>query len=180
MTKRCSKCERDKPMAEFGKDKSRPGGLTLYCKECHNQISREWHSQNRGRYAAKQAEWQKRNREKCNEKAANYRIRHAEKIRLAARSSIVSKFGLTLEVYDEMYRSQGGLCAICEKGFDVLCVDHCHESGAVRGLLCRACNVGIGNLGDSSERLLRASQYLEKFSFAAPRVTEEFRSVAIN
>lgn len=55
--------------------------------------------------------------------------------------------------------AQQGCCAICGRETD-LCADHDHQTGAVRGLLCRSCNVGIGFLGDTLEGVQRAVSYL--------------------
>ncbi len=76
-----------------------------------------------------------------------------------------SKFGVTIETYDRMLAAQNGVCAICLRACGSgrrLAVDHCHKSGAVRGLLCKACNTGIGFLEDSSELLDMAKAYLAK------------------
>jgi hypothetical protein len=54
-------------------------------------------------------------------------------------------------------------CAICEVGVDGKGhIDHCHETGAVRGLLCRGCNLGLGNFTDDIFKLERAILYLKK------------------
>ena len=70
--------------------------------------------------------------------------------------------------YDRMFNEQDGKCAICATSTPgttgVFAIDHDHKTGVVRGLLCRSCNVGIGNLGDDSERLLRAVEYLDQHS----------------
>jgi hypothetical protein len=75
------------------------------------------------------------------------------------------KYGLSAAGYDDLLAQQGGVCAICQqldpKGRR-LAVDHCHETGRVRGLLCVPCNVGIGNLNDDPERLLAAVAYLQE------------------
>lgn len=72
-------------------------------------------------------------------------------------------YGLTLERFDEMVVEQDGACAICgEVPEYVLNVDHDHSTGAVRGLLCRPCNLGIGHLREDP-RILRSSlAYLRK------------------
>jgi hypothetical protein len=65
--------------------------------------------------------------------------------------------------YKEAYKRQGGKCAICHKTPSPnqhLNVDHCHETGLFRGLLCTACNWAVGRLGDSPEAFLRAVGYL--------------------
>lgn len=79
------------------------------------------------------------------------------------------KFGITLAIYHDMVKSQGGLCPIC-KGSTVGhagrigAVDHNHRTGAVRGILCGRCNLGLGQLQDSEEILLAAVAYLRKHS----------------
>ena len=81
------------------------------------------------------------------------------------RSHLKARFGLTEEDYAELLASQGGCCAICghpeSRSTKRLSVDHCHASGKVRSLLCANCNTGIGLLGDSSEVLRRAADYLD-------------------
>ncbi|MCA1696558.1 MAG: endonuclease VII domain-containing protein [Actinobacteria bacterium] len=80
-------------------------------------------------------------------------------------------FGITLEQYQAMFAAQGGVCAICgEPERQVrkssspveLAVDHDHETGVIRALLCNNCNKGLGCLMDSPELLRRAALYLEK------------------
>lgn len=82
-----------------------------------------------------------------------------------------TSFGLTLAQVIEMAAAQGGVCAICSQppnrvaatgkvtDFDI---DHDHETGRARGLLCSNCNRGLGLFGDDPERLLAAAAYLEK------------------
>lgn len=73
------------------------------------------------------------------------------------------KYGLSLEDYKEMVEKQDGRCAICGKIPNYrLCVDHRHDTGKVRGLLCRTCNKAIGQLGDTPYALERALRYLEE------------------
>jgi hypothetical protein len=69
------------------------------------------------------------------------------------------KYGLTLEQFDEMLAAQGGGCGICGKlGADN--VDHDHETGRVRGILCWNCNIAIGQLEDNEDRVLALAAYL--------------------
>lgn len=72
-------------------------------------------------------------------------------------------FKIDSSQYKSMWDAQGGVCAVC-KGSSVkrLAIDHCHQTGKIRGLLCTACNVGIGNLGDCPQLLRAAIEYLEK------------------
>lgn len=73
-------------------------------------------------------------------------------------------FGITLEQFGEMLRAQGGVCALCStdnpKGRGAFHVDHDHVTGSIRGLLCHACNTGLGSLGDDPMRVTRAVKYL--------------------
>lgn len=74
-------------------------------------------------------------------------------------------YGLTEDEYAEMIRIQGGVCAICASSpadGDSLCIDHHHGSGEVRGLLCRNCNLAVGNMRDDPARLRKAAAYLER------------------
>jgi hypothetical protein len=81
------------------------------------------------------------------------------------------RFGISEDVYLDMWSSQEGLCKICNQGesskngntgmLKSLCVDHCHKTGRIRGLLCHKCNLGIGHLNDSIEILKSAIKYLE-------------------
>ena len=78
---------------------------------------------------------------------------------------LLRKFGITRDEYNDLYNEQNGSCACCGKHQVELnvtmAVDHCHETGRVRGLLCGPCNRGIGMLGDNIEGLRKALKYLE-------------------
>lgn len=72
-------------------------------------------------------------------------------------------YGMEPGTYQKMFEQQGGKCAVCgnppQEG-KLLNVDHCHTSGAIRGLLCRDCNLGLGHFKDAPERLEAAIAYL--------------------
>jgi hypothetical protein len=70
-------------------------------------------------------------------------------------------FGITLDEYEAMAEAQGNSCAICRLPKTPLCVDHCHTTGKVRGLLCHECNKMLGFAGDNIEVLNTAIQYLK-------------------
>jgi hypothetical protein len=92
---------------------------------------------------------------------AAYRARNGDK---QWAYCLARNFGLTVEQYNEMLISQGGVCAICRgkpRGRKTrLSVDHCHTTRKIRGLLCDHCNRAIGILGESPEVLARAADYL--------------------
>lgn len=83
---------------------------------------------------------------------------------------LLRDFGITLNVYEQLSKAQGGVCAICKRTEIVrrggvvkkMAVDHCHSSNAVRGLLCQACNTGLGYFEDDAERMEAATAYVRK------------------
>jgi len=81
------------------------------------------------------------------------------------------KYNITVNDYGKMYKKQNGVCAICGKPETMqtktgkimrLAVDHCHSTGNVRGLLCKACNTSLGGFKDSTKILSNAINYLNK------------------
>lgn len=72
------------------------------------------------------------------------------------------RYGITMADYDRMLSSQNFSCAICGLVAQEreLHIDHCHDTGIIRGLLCDQCNTGIGKLRHSPENFLRAARYL--------------------
>jgi preprotein translocase subunit Sss1 len=104
--------------------------------------------------------------------AKYYRETQADKIgaRIRQLRKRCRDHGITLDDYDRMWEEQKGVCKICKRPetreyHGILCclsIDHCHETGRVRGLLCDACNTGIGRLDDSPERLRAAITYLSE------------------
>jgi len=81
------------------------------------------------------------------------------------RKQLRIKYNMTVEEYDALLEKQNGVCAICQEACTTgrrLAVDHCHETGKIRGLLCTKCNNGLGSFRDSVKLLYRASDYLEE------------------
>jgi hypothetical protein len=81
-------------------------------------------------------------------------------------NDLKKNYGITLVEYDEMLERQHGCCAICGTPQEDctgarLCIDHCHDSGAVRGLLCHPCNRALGLFKDDPTRLRVAIAYLK-------------------
>ena len=136
----------------------------------------------------KAAEWRSKNREKAREVSrrsnakrraenpevirayqASYRERNREILRDKERERT---FGITRHEYAEMFHWQNGGCAICSKPetatrngkIKALSVDHDHESGKIRGLLCSDCNTGIGKLKEDRSIFISAIRYLDKHS----------------
>lgn len=135
-------------------------------------------------------EYHKNKRGRFKIQASCIKCARARSIRLRKRStraqhhmsSLKGKYGIRSDEYFEMFNLQNGKCAIC--GTDgirsgggirskrVLGVDHCHKTGAVRGLLCVLCNAGIGKLKDSCDILSSAKRYVDHHSGAQGRLKE--------
>lgn len=108
-----------------------------------------------------------RNRAKfCARSRRNYR----QKPEIRLRADLKRRYNLPLQAYKALLVKQNGVCAICsepEKGkFSRLSVDHDHQTKSVRGLLCSACNSGLGRLKDSEELLIKALEYLRNAKIA--------------
>lgn len=74
-------------------------------------------------------------------------------------------YGCTMLDYELLMIAQDGVCAICRmanEGGRMLCIDHCHVIGGIRGLLCGSCNRGLGMFRESPEVLERALEYLRR------------------
>ncbi len=80
-----------------------------------------------------------------------------------SRVQMLKKYGLSQEQWSNLMAAQGDVCAICQQPFPSLRqthVDHFHDTGQVRGLLCKNCNNGVGFFNDSPRLMLAAAQYL--------------------
>lgn len=133
--KQCGMCGEVKPILDFHKSKTKRLGAWIYCKSCENKRARERRAKDKDTYRS---------------------------IRLK------NRHGITLNDYNEILRDQNNCCLICGsentryKGeMRVLVVDHCHDTGKIRGLLCNLCNLGLGYFKDRVDLLSRAITYLE-------------------
>lgn len=137
--KTCCTCKEELPLSAFNKSKANKDGHMYMCRECGKKKSKD-------RYYA--------NREDILfDLKGTHRERHLQQ-----------KYGISEQEYDKLLTKQNGVCAICERKCTKqknLCVDHDHETGKVRGLLCDNCNVGLGRFKDSLKLLLKAAEYLE-------------------
>lgn len=143
----CPSCQTIKPLDEFGANRSQHDGKQSRCKPCcvasvtasrhkdptaHRVSSRRWREKNLDRHADNNAK-------------RNYGVEHG--------------------TYARMFAEQEGKCAICSapppanRRFHI---DHCHDTGVVRGLLCTCCNTGIGQLKHKKTLLLSAIRYLDR------------------
>lgn len=148
--KRCCSCKEAKPRAAFYPSKSTFDGIQSSCRECQKANRKKWAAKNKQVASGYARRWRERNP------------------RAAKDHKLRSTYGVPLGTYDRLLAEQGGKCAICGTdtpgGRGDFHVDHCHETGKVRGLLCRSCNVGIGHFNHSKEALVSAARYLSEGS----------------
>lgn len=132
----CSICEVEQPLDCFYKRKDSKDGYRNDCRSCNDLKSKKWRDSNP---------------EKRKE--------------IFKKGELKRLYGITLETFKIMSESQNHKCAICEgvnPDGSMLCVDHDHNTGAVRQLLCRNCNVALGNFRDNPHFCTRAAEYLTK------------------
>ncbi len=132
--KECIKCGKIKYLARFNVHKTASDGHRNICKKCQNIYSQN----------------------------------HHKKKKIALRNHNLEKFGLTHDDYLQMFENQDGKCAICQtddpgKGLKNFNIDHDHNTGKNRALLCRHCNTALGGFKDDPNLLRKAIDYLESF-----------------
>jgi len=152
----CKDCGDKKLVGEFVKNKRVRLGYTHLCKLCHNEHEKKRPKTKTARNAANQ-----RYREKYHtDSKERERVGKVSKI-YRRRSYLKMKYGVTEEQVVALRKYQGNKCAICLKPFTKTpCLDHDHETKTLRGLLCAACNLGLGKFEDDTCRLDRAIAYL--------------------
>jgi hypothetical protein len=94
---------------------------------------------------------------------ADYRAKSRARCRITMRKKRFKGYGITLDQFEQMFALQGSACAVCRKTGVTLCVDHCHRTGEIRGLLCRRCNIALGYCDDDPDILLAAVAYLRSW-----------------
>lgn len=178
INQKCGGCKQDLPLESFSP--SYRGRNGTWCKPCFAKYARE--------HRAPGVRWQKVNHdprtcENCGESyvpkqlkaSAAYCSRackdeHRKTSGRQREAYLQRKYGISAADYDRLLAEQGGGCALCGvKPEDLqtgrfrtyLHVDHCHETGRVRGLLCPDHNLLLGRFGDSAEMFRRVLSYLE-------------------
>lgn len=117
---------------------------------------RAWYAVNKDRINAETREKRAEN--------PDWKQKQRERRRRTKRKDMLKYcYGMTVAEYEVMLAAQNGVCAICgtRPGGKPLGVDHDHITHEVRGLLCRSCNVGLGNFKDDLRRMRRAIRYLD-------------------
>jgi hypothetical protein len=134
---KCKKCGENKPLTDYYKTTDRKSGHKTICKVCINA-------------------------DPLSETRKAYMRDYGKKYHLK------KTYNLTQEQYNNKLKEQNHKCAICEideteAPKQKLCVDHCHVTNEIRGLLCHNCNVSIGLLKESINTLTKAISYLDKY-----------------
>lgn len=146
----CKECQTEKPVEEFQNSRC--------CKICFEKRQAYWreHRRNYLKTYTKSEKFKKAN--------AEYQARKKAEDPEAWRArNKLWRYNMTLEHYRKMLEDQKGLCGICERDITQKNhIDHCHETGEVRGLLCHVCNQGLGAFNDSIPGLEAAIEYLRK------------------
>jgi hypothetical protein len=154
-------------LSEFHRATGARDGHRGECKTCFRELWKARYDADpkRRRRAVERAKaWQARNPDKHAEIQRQYRD-SGRKAEVMRRAHLRAKYGLTLADYERMLAEQGGGCAICRDGApdgQSLHVDHCHDAGVVRGLLCFNCNAGLGMFDHDVARLDAAVAYLRR------------------
>lgn len=132
-TKTCTKCKEHKQVCDFNVQSRQGDGLAPACRRCMYAYNAEYRTSEQGLTTKR-----------------GYGLK--------------AKFGMPLDEYNALFQEQSGCCAICaihqSQCKKALAVDHCHETGHIRGLLCINCNLGLGNFQDKTAFLSKAIKYL--------------------
>lgn len=161
--KACSKCKTVYPYTAqfYRRKKTNSSGFSYCCKRCETIKDKEYRAENRERIAAVAKQWYENG---GREKQALYTKKHYQERKARYKESKrlyrFTQYGINEKDFLKMSRKQEGRCGICNKVPDTLCIDHNHDTGQVRGLLCRKCNSAIGKLYDDPEIILNAYYYL--------------------
>ena len=150
----CTRCGKWKPWKSFNLATKGTRGRRSSCQECDRLTSASWR--------AKTDYYQSNRQHILDQKRSTYDPLHKKD------KDLRLKYGIDIHQFQKMFDAQGGRCAICEKQLKFHCnkmseqavVDHDHTTGVIRGVLCHSCNRGLGLLGDTYKRLVRATEYV--------------------
>lgn len=149
--KMCKRCKKERPLRTFSKCSGSKGGRKHVCNKCRSF----------GNFMRTNP-----TPDAIRKYKENYRQRENRDPNEPNRwKALRTKYGLSKSRYETFERQQEYRCAICRTDrpggrFDVLVVDHCHDTGRVRGLLCNACNVALGRFGDTPDAIRKVYEYV--------------------
>lgn len=159
--KRCAVCGEEKSVSEFFRKRGVKSWLSKTCNSCSLEKSRAYREGNREKLRDMQRARYNADAGKAKRSAKLWRLKNPDKVK---GRKLKERFGISLEDYNIMLEAQGGVCAAngCHSTDKMLTVDHCHETNKIRGLLCNKCNLSIGCIDDSIEKLKGLIVYLER------------------
>lgn len=171
MTKLCKSCSKELPETEFYFDRGRRASPCRQCRSAKDRQRREGRSpeereKESTRRAAKHARLSAEERKaRVDEARAWRRANPAEARRRMREQWLRAEYGIGVAEVEAILVAQGGGCAVC--GFSDRSnpkmfphVDHCHQTGKVRGVVCNNCNVGMGHFRDDPALIRAAMAYL--------------------
>lgn len=157
---RCYLCGESKPLSEYQPSVIKAGCGA--CRSCKYTAKRAYEQRQPQKAAAARNRHRKANLDHHRAVVRDYFRRNPDR----RRDYNLRRYDITSQEYDRLLSAQGGACACCgatqNRDGKRLFVDHDHETGAIRGLLCRKCNAGIGALGDDIAGVERALAYLKR------------------
>ncbi len=149
--KACSQCQKSQPLTEYWSNRRSVDKKQYACKTCLSTKGKIRADKNRPELREYSKNYEKTRRAR----PADWRVK-----RNHYRARTV--YGLSRPELLTMLMKQDNSCKICTRNIvDKYTIDHCHNTGKVRGLLCRHCNLLLGNAQDSTAVLMNAVEYLE-------------------
>jgi hypothetical protein len=158
-TKTCGSCKLTKPLKDFYKHKSSRDGHQSCCGQCARQSAKAWNQKNQT-VVAERLQHRRLNRPA---------LGALEVSRSRAKRAGHTPIKADPEALNAYILNHDGRCDVCGDTCPTnsrLCVDHCHETGLVRGMLCQPCNVAAGRLRDDWRRAVSMARYLKAFEEA--------------
>jgi uncharacterized protein with PIN domain len=133
------------------------------CPECSKAAHKKYREVNKEKIAVDRAAARLKNQEAIRQRQADWRANNQEQVR----QNNLRRTGFTLSLFNETLELQRYRCAICHTDLKQLPrkqvhADHCHTTGAPRGVLCHYCNIALGAFRDNPELLRRAAVYLNE------------------
>jgi len=126
-------------------------------REKHNEYQKSYRLANLEKDKAAKKRYYEKTKDKFREREKIWRKNNPQRTYI---SLLKCRYGLSLETYNKMKLNQNNKCKLCKKETKLF-VDHCHNSGKIRGLLCNSCNKALGLFYDSVDTLKEAVIYLE-------------------
>jgi hypothetical protein len=160
----CSVCGERKSLVDFYKAAGSRDGHRNDCKVCNLAAKKARYEADPQKYIDMVRRWQRANSEQHNAYQRERRTRPDVK-RMQRDAYYRRTYGVSADDVDAMLAAQGGGCAICGRVPERLAslhLDHDHEHGHLRGLLCNGCNQGLGLFRDDPELLVGAARYLRR------------------